>query len=355
MLDLLIEGFDERVCLADDSRRITRRLDDEKTRLMDPEHLRSEVIGEARWCWDFESLDEGFMQLVAPFMAREAGSSHLYLHALRAFGDFREEHEHVIILLEYLHYASLIEDYYNFNEVFAAPEPDPRVCARLTQIKFAGQYLTLYPRYLLIRNALAADERTLIRAHRWLKNTYIAWGISRGVLLKWLAVRFRGVQSDHYAQNAVNALCTYLLSPIVMGAIIAGLDEETVARLKEAISWLTLSVKLRCERRVLQGRLDPAPGPHHEKALLAALLPGTLFLRKGQVLELADEGPVTMASVYAAMLAQVRSDLSGQDLADLEDEERRCFAAFRERMRPIGAGALVARLADCLGGEETHT
>ncbi len=353
MLNLLIEGFDEQVCLAEDAQRIRSRLHDEKARLMDPGHLQREVIGEPRWAWDFESLEEGFLQLVGPFMEREAGTSHLYLQALREFGDFRPEHEHVIILLEYSHYASLIEDYYNFNETFAEPELDPRRCSRLTQVKFAGQYLTLYPRHLIIRNTLKADELTLIRTHRWLKNTYITWGISRGVLLKWLGARFRDVQRDHYFQNSINALCTYFLSPIIMGAIMAGQAEETVRQLKEAVSWLTLSVKLRCERRAILGQLAPALGPYHQKALLPITLPGTLFLQKGLALQGCGDRPATMAAVHEEMLAQVQGALTQTDLAELEEQEHRFFTEFSDRMRQIGcASGLVQRLACCLGGEE---
>lgn len=353
MLNLLIEGFDKHVCLAEDADTIQRRLHDEKARLMDPGHLQREVIGEPRWAWDFEALDEGFLQLAGPFMEREAGLSHLYLQTLREFGDFQPEHEHVIILLEYAHYASLIEDYYNFNEAFAEPVLDPRRCSRLTQVKFAGQYLTLYPSYLLIRNMIRADERTLIRMHRWRKNMFITCGISRGVLLKWLGARFGDVQKDHYFQNSINAACMYFLSPIVMGAIVAGQTEDTVRQLKEAVSWLTLSVKLRCERRAILGQLDPALGPHHEKALLPLTLPGTLFLQKGLRLQNRGDRPATMAAVHEAMLTQVQSGLAQTDLAELEEQEHRFFTEFSDRMRRIGcASGLVKRLACCLGWEE---
>jgi len=353
MLNLLLEGFDEQFCLAEDAQRIRSRLQDEKTRLMDPGHLQREVIGDPRWAWDFESLDEGFLQLVGPFMEREAGISHLYLQGLREFGDFRPEHEHVIILLEYLHYSSLIEDYYNFNETFAKPELDPRRCSRLTQVKFAGQYMAVYPYHLIIRNTLKADERTLIRVHRWLKNTCIRWGSSRGVLLKWLGTRFSGVQRDHYFQNSINAVCTYFLFPIITGAIMAGQTEDTVRQLKEAVSWLTLSVKLRCERRAILGQLDPALGPHHEKALLPITLPGTLFLQKGLSFQDSGDCQATMAAVHEEMLAQVQSGLAQTDLAELEEQERRFFTEFSDRMLKIGcASGLVKRLACCLGWEE---
>jgi hypothetical protein len=220
-------------------------------------------------------------------------------------------------------------------------------------LKFAGQYLTLYPSYVIIRNTLETDDRTLIRMHVWRKNTYITLMSSRGVLLKWVAARFRDVQRDHYFQNSINALCTYFLSPIVMGAIMAGQDEDTVRQLKEAVSWLTLSVKLRCERRAILGQFDQSPGPHLEKGLLPATLPGTLFLQKGLVLTDRGDRPATMAEAHEDMLTQLRGSLAQTDLAELEEQERRFFAEFSGRMRKIGcASGLVGRLACCLGWEK---
>jgi len=350
MLDLLVDGFNERICLAEDSKRIRSRLQEEKSRLMDPGYLQGEVIGEPRWAWDFESLDAGFMDLVGPFMAREAGTSHLYLQALREFGGGRPEHENVIVLLEYSHYASMIEDYYNLNETFAESTLDPRRCSLLTQVKFAGQYMLLYPRHLLIRNALKADERTLIRVHRWLKNTYITRGISGGIMLKWLDARFNGVQEDHYLQNSINGLCTYFISPIVMAAIMAGTSEETVGQLKEALSWFTLSVKLRCERRTLMGQLGLDLGPYHEKALLSATLPGTLFLQKG--LRLGQDVAATMTAVHGEMMKQVQEGLTEMDLSRLAEQERGYFTRFMDQMKQIKCTPeLVHRLADCLTQE----
>jgi hypothetical protein len=348
MLDLLLEGFDARVCLAEDAGTIRDRLREERSRLMDPAHLQSEVIGKPRWAWDFESLGEGFMDLVSPFMAREAGVSHLYLQALREFGRCRPEDEHMIVLLEYTHYASLIEDYYDFHEMFSRSEPDSRHCSRLTQLKFAGQYLGLSPTHLIVRNALRAGEGTLLRVHRWIRNTYITWGISRGVLLKWLAARFAGVQRDPYRQNSINALCAYFLSPIVMAAIMAERSEEFVRQLKVALSWLTLSVKVRCERRALLGQLSPHLGAHHANALLLATQPGALFIQKG--LALPDSVGDTLAAMHAEMMRCVQDGLTAADLVELEQQELGYFTRFREQMEQLAcAPGLVRRLADCLG------
>ena len=352
VLDLLLERCDDCLYLEEDARKIRSRLRDEEARLTDPAYLQREVIGESRWAWDFEALDEGFLRLVGPFMEREAGTSHLYLQALREFGEVRPEHEHIIVLLEYAHYASLIEDYFDFHETFAEREPDPRRCARLTQLKFAGTFMATYARHLIIRNAMGADERTLIRLHRWTRNSTIAWGISRGILLKWIGARFRGVQLDHHFQNSINALYEYFLSPIVAAAIVAELPEDTVVRLKEAVSWLTLSVKLRCERRAILGELDPVLDPQHQKALLPITLPGALFLRKGLTLQDDGDCPPTMAAIHGEMLAHVRKGLAQTDLAELEERERRAFAAFSDHMRRIGcAPGLTGRLACCLGWE----
>lgn len=354
MLNCLIEGFDDQVSFAEDAQTIQSRLRVEQSRLMDPAHLQNEVIGAPRWAWDFESIEVGFHQLVAPFMAREAGSTHLYLQALREFGGGQPEDDHLIILLEYLHYATLIEDYYNFNETFAEPELDPRRCSLLTQVKFAGQYLSLYPRYLIIRNAVKADERHLIQIHRWLKGTCITWGGSRGVLLRWLDSRFSGVQRDHYLQNAIDSQCNYFLSPIVFAAIVTGQGDDAIRQLKEAVSWLTLSIKLRCERRCVQDEVDQDLGSHHEKALLPSTLPGYLFIKKGLNLRERGDGPATMRTVHDEMLAEVKSSLTETDLAELQEQERLSFAEFSSRMRQAGcASGLVQRLAACLGWEET--
>jgi len=353
VLDLLIQGFREQFCLDEDGRRIRDRLREEHARLLDADYLQSEVIGQSRWAWDFESLSEGFSELVGPFMDRDSGISHIYLQALREFGDFRPEHENIIVILEYAYFASLIEDYYSFHDAFCEPDPAPRRCSRLTQVKFAGQYLGLYPRHLLIRNALKVDENTLIRTHRWIKNIYITWGISRGVLLKWIGARMNRVSQEQYFQNSINALCTYFLSPIIMGAIIAGWDEGRVQQLKEAVSWLTLSIKLRCERRAILGQLVPDLDEYHRKALLPITLPGTSFLQRDLGWPEAGNGLVTLAALHQQMLAKVRSGWMPADLAWLEDQEHRFFGLFTDRMRQIGgASGLVARLAGCLGKEK---
>ena len=350
MLDILLEHFNDRVCVAADSETIRERLKLERVRLMDPEHLQSEVFGKPQWAWDFESLDEGFMALVAPFMSRESGTPHLYLQALSEFGNSRPEYENLIVLLEYSHYASLIEDYYNFNDTFVEPEKDPRRCSRLTQLKFAGQNLTVYGRYLLIRNTLKADTATLTRLHRWIKNVYITWGIGGGVLNQWCAARFVGVSEDNHRQNAINGLCLHFLSPIVMAAIMAGKSDETVQQLKEALSWLSLSVKLRSERRWLTGTIDLDVGPHHENALLPPTMPATLFLQKG--LTLSEDTPPTLIGVHTAMTQQVKAAMTDADLESLEKMERQYFETFLEQMQKMGcAPKLVQRLADGLEQE----
>ena len=60
-----------------------------------------------------------------------------------------------------------------------------------------------------------------------------------------------------------------------------------------------------------------------------------------------------MAAGHEEMLAQVRGCLAQTDLAELEEQERRFFAEFSDRMRRIGcASGLVKRLARCLGWEK---
>lgn len=350
MIDLLVEGFRERVCFTDDSDRIRARLELEKSRLMDPGYLQDNVIGKPRWAWDFESLNEGFMELVGPFMAKGESVSHLYLQALRELTDVRPEHEHVITILEYSHTATLIEDYYDFNELFYRSVMEPQSCAKLTQLKFAGQFLTLYPTHLVIRNALRADAHTLLRVYRWLRNTSFTWGTSRGVMLKWIKAGFDGVLEEHYKQNAINALCTTFISPVVVAAIIAGKPETIMRPLKEALSWLALSVKLRCERNLLAGRPRPQLNPYDENSWLFATLPGMVFLRK----KLKPEGFAcgALAAVHAEMTKRVKNGLTGSELAELEEDERSCFGKFSEGMRRIEfAPVLVQRLAACLGHE----
>jgi len=288
MLNHLIEGFDS-VFLEDPERSAVQGcLAQEAAALMDPEYLVSSVIGEGEFDWDFDSLDDGFMKLVGPYMAEPSWTSVLFLQSLREFGGDAQRDLRAIVFLEYAYYSSLINDFYNFHERFTEFEPDRWACSRLTQLRYAGQYLSKYPAYLLINNAFGVNQDTQSAIHQWLANVYVTLGMGRGVMVKWAHRLYDGVKLEAYLQNAINGMCLYVLFPVVLAAIFAGVADEDRRVLKQALNHLTLAIKLKLEHRLYGATAGETVPSELSGSWTAASTEGTAFLLQELCL---DPGP----------------------------------------------------------------
>src|SRR5688572_22312667 len=113
MLDIILPGFHAHFQSAAHEATISETLLEENRRILSEEHLESEVIGKGEFPWDFRCLKPGFWDLVSPFMRQASGSSHLLLLALDELGLSKAERLSLIPIIEYSHYASLVNDHYN--------------------------------------------------------------------------------------------------------------------------------------------------------------------------------------------------------------------------------------------------
>ena len=278
MLNRLIEDFDSVFPAGADRSAVQGCLAEEAAALMNPDYLVSTVIGQGEFDWDFNSLGEGFIKLVGPFMAEPSWTSVLFLQALREFDGDASRHLRAIVFLEYAYYSSLINDFYNFNALFTESEPDRWACSRLTQLRYAGQYLSKYPAYLLINNTFGVNEDVQSAIHQWLANVYVTLGIGRGVLMKWSHRLYESVTLEAYLQNSINGLCLYVIFPVVLAAIFAGIPESDRRRLKEALNHLTLAVKLGLEQRLYGSAIEPDVPRELSGSWVAAATEGTAFI-----------------------------------------------------------------------------
>ncbi len=279
MLTIVLERF-ENFFITDEGRHaIDDCLFDEFNLLTDSAHLEKNVIGQPDFAWDYTALDEGFLQLVTPFMQRQSGIPHLFLHVLHELDAYRPEYLKAAVILEYTHYASLINDYYNFHDEFIQHDQNARKSQKLTQLRYAAQYLNNYPRYLLLQNSFNVDTQTIFSLHRWIINTFTVLGISRGLFIKWSHACFSSVQLEHYLQNAINSLCVEIIYPVIMACIFAKIPQDTLVQLKKAFGYLSLALKLRCETKAYLGAYGGSIDTYHESALLPLTFQGVGFIQ----------------------------------------------------------------------------
>ena len=346
MLNRLIENFEPVFLHEQDRSAVEICLAEEGVALMNPKHLVSQVIDPGEFDWDFASLDEGFMRLVGPFMTEPSWTSVLFLQSLREFGRDPGPYLKAIIFLEYAYYSSLINDFYNFHEVFTAAEPDRRIAARLTQLRYAGQYLSKYPAYLLINNTFGIDEDIQSAIHQWLANVYVALGIGRGTMMKWTHRLYDGVTLEAYRQNSINGLCLYLLFPVVLAAIFAGVREETRQDLKKALNHLTLCMKLRMEKRLYDGQVDLDVSRELSGSWIPIVTEGTAFLTQELCLdpaELAGSRFPDVRAVNMAISQAVRQQRDAAASSRIEQMAREHFDRFREIVSGLGLLADMSR------------
>ncbi len=339
MLNVLVENFEQNFLNAADNEVVERCLKKEREALSDIAHLEAEVIGEAPFEWDYNVLQEGFMDLAAPFMQEKSGAALLFLRALREFGVEKPDYLKGLLILEYSYFSILINDYYAYHELFTEADPDIAECGKLTQLRYVSQYITQYPRYLLVRNKLNVGQEVLFKLNRLVSNMAVTANMARGRFLHWSRACFAGVALPDYLQNSIDICCIYLLFPVLFAANLANVPDETMHALKKALSYLTLFAKLRCERRALAEPLETAIAPYARSTLLPMLLPGFLLLRNGLGVNpglFTDRKYPDMRRLAEEITCRVRPLLTKQLSSQIKQEEEEYFERFLTGMDAAG-------------------
>jgi len=341
MLDILIENFEETFLPKGNSDRqeMIYYLEREWDRINDASHLEQMVIGKAEFEWDFRVLKEGFEGLIHPFSQDPSHVPILFLHCLRDLGCSKDEYKHALIFLEYCHYIIGINDYFNFQRVFTQDTINLEECSRLTQIKYAGQFITTYPSYLFINNLLDVSVETNNKLHQLVFNITAALGISRGVLAKWTHRRFADVTVEMYSQNAINSLSHFLIFPVILAATLARVPDNDILLLKKAFSHLTLFAKLRLERAISQSDLEVDISPSYMNSYRILTFPGVPFISNNLTLEhktVAGQKWPHFPDIYAQIVEILRSDGSENTLAATRALEEQSFEAFTTTIQQTG-------------------
>ena len=254
----------------------------ENERLLNPGHLESLVIGQGDFEWDFRCLKPGFWNLVSPFMQHPSGSSHILLLALEELGVTEERRTSLIPIIEYSHFFSLVNDYYSLHPALNQSKPDRFVAAKLTQLKYAAQFLAVYPKYLVLRNLMGADLETRNRLHTAMFQFAVILGASRSLFLDWARRSYADITTANYHQCAVYTLSGYLLGPVILACILAGVSEKETRQIKTAFSWLTIVAKLELERRVVSGETPMPADPLRVPEFIVNSFPGGWWLEQLQ-------------------------------------------------------------------------
>lgn len=223
----------------------------EHGRLTDPDYLVTDVIGKAEFDWDFRCLDAGFMDLARPHLAQSSGVMELFNSSLEALGAYSGNNPSAVIFVEFGHYATLINDFYTFHPLFLQDEVPPREASRLTQLRYAGQFLNNYPRYLLVQNRFGLSDERQIQMHESLAGITVSLGMARGTVLHWLKMGFGRVSIERYLQYAACSIENYIAVPVTTALILADEDSATVNQARRALQFLCLAMKLQIERDAL--------------------------------------------------------------------------------------------------------
>jgi len=219
--------------------------------LVDPDYLVSDVLGKAEFDWDFRCLDAGFMDLVRPYLAEASGVDALYNSCLDALGAYAGARPGGLLFVEFGHFATVINDFYTFHPLFLQHEVPVREAARLTQLRYAGQYLNNYPRHLLVQDRFDLPDAGQSLLHEQFMGITVNLGISRGAMLNWLRHGIGQTRPEHYLQNAINGMENYISLPIITALVLGGETVATVNRARQLLQLLCLSIKLRIERDAL--------------------------------------------------------------------------------------------------------
>ena len=251
MIQHLLPSFQSKFWTAEHDHLIKLTMGEENTRIMDPAHLESQVIGKGEFDWDFRCLETGFWDIVSPFMQQPSGSPHLLLLAMDELGVASTKQRALIPLVEFPHYITRVNDYYNQHPSLNQPKPKRRIAARLTQLKYAAQFLGVYPRYLVLNNHMEADLPTRNRLHAIMFQFAVLYGTSRGLMMEWNRHGLTGVSENTYFQTSVHTLSGYLMGPVSLACVMAGVPQDETQKVKKAFSWLSIAAKLELERRVI--------------------------------------------------------------------------------------------------------
>ncbi|MCK5312990.1 MAG: hypothetical protein KAJ62_12815 [Desulfobacteraceae bacterium] len=349
MLSILIENFDENFIVSNnkDNQMVDNCLKNELEKLSDIEHLETNVIGVPSLQWDYRVLDNGFLNLMKPYMQSESYMPHFFLQLFKDFGCSPDKYIKAFILLEYSYYSLGVVDSFNFHKEFTKTEEDLLKCAELTQVRYAGQYLANYPRYILINNVFKVDENTSVELHKLLANIQIATGMGRGVFLKWSNNYFDNLLIDNYLQNSINILNNYFLFPVLLSALLIGIPEEKILSLRHAFSALTLFSKLRLEKNICKTGVIPEVDQAYNDSLLLLTFPGVALINEKLKLK-REQGQGRkfpwIPGMHEDILQMMTQKSLGDTIAEIEILENRYFDIFLTEINKTGLFATTIEL-----------
>lgn len=355
MLDLILPHLDDHVAVAPDA--VEACLTHEAAAIVDIPFLEEHVTGVADYEWDYTALDTGFMALVAPYLALRPRTGDLYSRALHELADAAAAERLLkgLLLIDYPLIGTYVNDYYNFHPHFGLKDLDPRVCSRLTQLRYAGQYLCKYPAYLLVRNELDLSPTALGAAQKLGASAYVIAGIGRGQFMHWCHRGFAGVTLEQYYQTTVNNLHGFVILPAQQAAAFTDMAAGATAILVRALSHLAVGLKLLAELRYLRGDLAMPTAPEARGTATVALFPGYALLSRGLPLDCTpppDRDFPDIHALHAAATALAREVLDDALIAEMQQAVATQVAEFRSAMAKLPAlGATAAAITHCLDQE----
>lgn len=338
---------------------IGERLAEERVRLADPEHLVAKVIGSTEFAWDFDPIGPGFLDLCASFLEQPSGAGALFLALLETYGLHESPARHALVIVEYAHFATRINDAFNYADAFAERTPDQAQAERLVQLRYGAQWLNNYPRYLIVTNGIEASDAVRIGVHRWGHHSYTATGISRALFVRSAQRGFTGLDDKAWRESSIGLLCELVISPAVMAATLAQRSEDEIRAVKSAFSHFAVAVKLRLERHALTSEL-PATQAIERDVELPFHFPGVCVAQRRLWFDPVVERDTRLvgsrfARVKAATRAvaqRAREAKTPSDLDQLRTHEIEHARKFRERLSSLASP--IAKAADplCSGFEQ---
>lgn len=332
---------------------VAERMRQERVRLADPKHLVANVIGDTEFAWDFDPIGPGFLALCGKYLEEPTGAGALFLALLERFGLADSPARHALVIVEYAHMATRIDDTFNYADEFAERVPDQASAERLVQLRYGAQWLNNYPRYLVVSNAIEASDAVRIGIHRWGHHSYTATGISRALFVKRAQQGFVGLTEDAWLESSVGLLCQLVISPAVMAATLAARPDSEIRAIKAAFSQLAVATKLRLERQSLARSGELALPPERD-AEIPFHFPGTLVVSRKLGFEVAaTSDPALVGTRFARVKAaaayvsqQAREMATTNDRDALRRLELEHATRFRDSVRALASP--IADVADPL-------
>ncbi len=330
----LLAQIDDHYVTPADRAFVEGRLARERALLEDPQHLLAKVIRETEFDWDFEPIHAGFLDLAKPFLERPSGAGALLHAVLREYGCESKGARHAAVILEYAHFATRINDHFNYHGAFADKTPDQATAERLVQLRYGAQWLNNYPRWLIVTNELDVAPEVRIGVHRWGHRSFTATGIARACFVRFAHRGFSGVTRGQWLAIAPMLLCELVISPAAMATVLVGRSEEDLAAVKRAFSHLSVAVKLRLERKSLTDFREPDDAPEHDVSL-PMWFPGSVVAADRLAVDLAPLSGTRFPRVkhVARALARVaREGCRVETLRTMRDEELQHVRLFRDEL-----------------------